>query len=86
MIIHGTHDATVLYEQAEFLQREAEAVALPFAFYTVQGGGHGFGIMDPGRVRLDGMSLFDVMYDFIDAHIEPGGSPVYEVRTIVPTP
>lgn len=86
MIVHGTNDATVSYDQAQFLQQDAEAVSLPLAFYTIEGGGHGFGIINPDRVQVDGLSLYDVMYNFIDAHLLEGGAPVYEVRNIVPTP
>jgi len=85
MIIHGTNDQTVVYGQARLIQNEADAVGLPYSFYTVQDGGHGFSIMNRDRVQLDGMTLYDLMYDFIDDHLL-GGTPTYEVRTVVPTP
>jgi len=41
MIVHGTEDSTVPFEQAEMLRARAEEVGIPYAWFPVEGGGHG---------------------------------------------
>lgn len=40
VIIHGTEDRTVPFEQAEMLRDRAEAVGVPYAYYPLEGQGH----------------------------------------------
>lgn len=85
MIIHGTADNSQIYEEtALVLAAEADSVGLPYAFYTIQGGPHGFSSVNPDRVQINGTTALSVTLDFIEAHLE-NGDPLYEVETIVPT-
>ncbi len=86
MIVHGTADQSQIYEDtALVLAAEAENVGVPFAFYTIEGGPHGFGTINPDRVQINGQAPLDVTLDFIEAHLLDG-APLYEVVTIIPTP
>jgi len=83
-IIHGTNDGTVDYtESAVALAAEAEALELPYSFYTIQGGPHGFGAVNPDRVSINGQTPLTITVDFIEDHLV-GDSPLYEVQTIIP--
>ena len=85
-ILHGTADTTQVYTQTAVpLATEAEAAGLPFTFYTVENGPHGFGTADPSRVQINGQDPVDVTLDFIAAHLQ-GGTPLYEVQTVTRTP
>ncbi|MEM1404843.1 MAG: alpha/beta hydrolase fold domain-containing protein [Pseudomonadota bacterium] len=84
MIIHGTADQTVIYEEsALLLAAEADAAFLPYAFYIIEGGPHGFGSVDPARVQINGESPLEITLDFIEDHLRDG-SPNYETQSIVP--
>lgn len=80
-ILHGDQDGTVLYQEALKLETEATAAQLPFSFYTVAGGGHGFGGVRIETVTVDGVSILDLTLDFIDEHLKTV-SPLYETRTV----
>ena len=85
MIVHGTDDTTQVYEDTAIpLATEAETVGLPYTFYTVENGPHGFGSVDPNRVQINGDAPVDVTLDFIEAHLTDG-TPLYEVQTVVRT-
>ncbi|MEM6900853.1 MAG: alpha/beta hydrolase fold domain-containing protein [Pseudomonadota bacterium] len=82
MIIHGTEDNSQVYEEtAVVLAAEAEAEGLPFSFYTIEGGPHGFRNVDPNFVQINGEDARDVTLDFISDHLL-GQTPIYEVQTI----
>ena len=84
MIVHGTADETVIYEEtALVLAAEAEAAFLPFTFYTIEGGPHGFGSVNPARVQINGESPLVITLNFIEDHLRDL-SPVYETQTIIP--
>ena len=84
MIIHGTDDQTVIYQDTAVpLAAEADAVGLPYSFYTIQDGPHGFGAVDPARVAINGESALTVTIKFIADHLQDR-SPNYEVQTIIP--
>ena len=84
MIVHGTADQSQIYEEtALVLAAEANAVGLPHSFYTIQGGPHGFGAVNPDRVVINGDTPLNVTIEFITAHLD-GGTPVYETQTIIP--
>ncbi len=77
-ILHGENDTVVPYDLASQLQQEADAVGLPYSFYTVANAGHG---VDTRIVSVDGVPMYEVTARFIDAHF--GGTPAnYETRTI----
>ena len=84
-ILHGTNDQTVIYEEsAVVLAAEAEALGLDYSFYTIQGGPHGFGTVNPNRVSINGQTPLDVTIDFIEDHLL-GDDPLYETETIIPS-
>lgn len=80
-ILHGTDDLTVPYSNAERLAEEADTTNTPYAFYTVDGGPHGFANVSPANVLIGGREVRDVTVDFIEAHLT-GGTPVYETVTV----
>lgn len=85
MIIHGTADASQIYEEtAVVLAAEAEAVGLPFSFYTIEGGPHGFQSVNPNFVQIDDQAPLSVTIRFILDHLLDL-QPNYVVQTIVPT-
>ena len=85
MIIHGTADTSQIYaDTALILAAEADLVGLPYSFYTVQGGPHGFGSINPERVTINGTTARAVTLDFIAAHLD-GTPPLYESQTIIPS-
>ncbi|MEM1405005.1 MAG: alpha/beta hydrolase fold domain-containing protein [Pseudomonadota bacterium] len=84
LIIHGTNDQTTDYqESAVVLAAEAGPIGLPFSFYSIEGGPHGFGTLNPDRVSINGQTPLDVTVDFIEDHLL-GENPLYESQTIVP--
>lgn len=83
-IIHGTNDQTVDHDEAAVaLAAEADALGLPFSFYSIEGGPHGFGTVNPDRVLINGKPPLEVTVDFIEDHLL-GDSPLYERQTIIP--
>jgi acetyl esterase/lipase len=81
-VLHGTADATVLFAEATELTNRARQVGVPFTFYTVTGGGHGFDGIGFDQRTIDGQSLAKRTASFVDAHLRAGGLPTYESRTI----
>ena len=77
-ILHGDEDPTVDYDSALALQADADLNQVPYAFYTVDGGGHGVATT---RLGVDGVTFFDLTLNFIEAHLRDG-TPLYETRTI----
>ena len=59
-IIHGTEDPAVPLEAGEKLRDEYIKTGAPYAFYPLQGEGHG-----PWDATLDGKSLEELAFDFI---------------------
>ena len=60
MIVHGTEDPTVLFEEAEALKAKYDSLALPVTYYPIQGAGHG-----PWSTRINGKGLEELAFDFI---------------------
>ncbi|GAB5456719.1 MAG: hypothetical protein Hens2KO_29480 [Henriciella sp.] len=82
-ILHGTNDTTQVYEDTAVpLAAEAEAAGIPYTFYTIENGPHGFGSVDPSRVQINGKDPTEVTVDFIEAHLT-GSTPLYELQTVV---
>lgn len=81
LILHGDADSVVPYSYAQELQAQAAAAFLSTSFYTVSGADHGFGDIDLQNTTVDGVSIQEVTFKFIDDHLV-GATPTYEVRTI----
>ena len=80
-ILHGTNDGTVSFNEAVILESEATTVGLPFSFYTMQDGPHGFGAISTANYRINGQAPLAVTLDFVAAHLQ-GTGPLYETQTI----
>ena len=80
-IIHGTDDITIDFESALALTAQADEVNIPYAFYTIFGGPHGFANTDPANVLINDTDPIEVTYDFIEAHLTDG-EPLYESQTL----
>jgi acetyl esterase/lipase len=59
-IVHGTADPTVAFDRAEQLEAAYAATGVPYAYYPLDGAGHG-----PWQSEVDGKSLFKLAFDFI---------------------
>jgi acetyl esterase/lipase len=81
-VLHGTVDPTVPYAEALQLTNQAERVGVPFTFYSVTGGGHGYDDSGFFVLRVDNQSIADKTATFVDAHMRAGEVPVYERRDI----
>lgn len=77
MSVHGDQDAIVDYQASVDIARQAEAVGVPYTFYTEVGGGHG---VDTGKT-VNGVTVLDLTLNFIEAHIV-GGMPLYETANV----
>lgn len=83
-ILHGTNDQTVDFEDAAVaLAMEADASGLNYSFYSIEGGPHGFGTVNPNRVSINGQSPLTITVDFIEDHLL-GIAPLYETQSIIP--
>ena len=81
MIIHGTNDETVDYDNAVALAEQATAIGLPHSFYTISGGPHGFASILGDSRRINGEAPLDVTLDFVEDHLR-GNAPLYETLTV----
>jgi acetyl esterase/lipase len=69
MIVHGTEDPTVPFEQATMLKARAEEVGIPLAWYPVEGARHG-----PHNAQRDVPRLTTFFWDQVfDAEAPPDG-------------
>ena len=59
-IVHGTEDPTLLFEQAEEIKAEYDKTGVDYAWYPLEGAGHG-----PWGANVDGKSLSVLAFDFI---------------------
>ncbi len=59
LLIHGTKDAYVNYEQALFLYDRMKASAVPVELLTLEGAGHGFAGKDAERAEEAMFAFFD---------------------------
>ena len=60
MILHGTNDSTVLFSEATDLKSRYDGLQLPYAWYPIQGAGHGL-----WGAQVDGKGLDQLIFDFI---------------------
>lgn len=81
-VLHGTADTVVPFAEATELTDRARQVGVPYSFYTIAGGGHDFNGSGFFQRTIDGQSIARRTAIFMDAHLGPGGVPVYETRTI----
>ncbi|CAN0226135.1 unnamed protein product, partial [Chrysoparadoxa australica] len=81
LILHGDADETVAYSEALDLEADAVAKNIRYSFYTVRGAGHGWSEVNPYDNTVDGVSVFELTLDFIEAHVRDD-APRYEVRSI----
>ena len=81
-VMHGTIDPTVPYTNALDITGQAQRVGVPFTFYSITGGGHGFDGSGFFSLMVDGQSIASKTATFVDAHMRAGGQPVYERRDI----
>ena len=77
MTVHGDQDQTVDYQAAIDIAAQADAVGVPYTFYTVVDGTHG---IDVSRT-VNGVTILDLTINFIEAHIV-GGTPLYETANV----
>ncbi len=82
-VIHGTNDPTVAFQDAVDLTNRAQLVAVPFAFYSIEGGGHGFGNTGTFTSTVEGTTLIDLTADFVEAHLT-GATPLYRSVNVTP--
>ena len=54
-IVHGTEDRTVPFSQAEEIKAEYDRTGVPYAWYPLEGAGHG-----PWRAEVDGKNLTEL--------------------------
>lgn len=80
-IVHGSADPTVPYAYAVQLEDNANAVDVPLAFYTLEGAGHGWRDVDVFDTKVDGVSIYDLTLNFLEAELT-GGDPLYQVVTV----
>jgi len=76
--VHGDDDQTVPYQASVDLAAQADAVGVPYTFYTVVDGDHG---IDANNLTVNGVTILDLTIDFIEAHIV-GGTPTYETANV----
>lgn len=83
LVIHGTEDNTVDYQNAVAITDRANLVAVSHAFYTVVGAGHGGRATGIDTNTVGGQTLHEITFDFIEAHLT-GGTPVYQSVDVNP--
>ena len=59
LIVHGTEDPTVLFENAEDLKNTYDEIGVPYEYHPVEGRGHG-----AWNVSFNGKSLNELAFDF----------------------
>lgn len=77
MSVHGDQDQTVPYQASVDLAAQADAVDVPYTFYTVVDGSHGINT----DLTVNGVTIMDLTLNFIEAHIV-GGTPLYETTNV----
>ena len=63
MTVHGDQDQTVDYQSAVDIAAQADAVGVPYTFYTDVGGGHSVGV----DRTVNGVTIMDLTLNFIEA-------------------
>jgi acetyl esterase/lipase len=65
LLIHGTKDTDVPYEESTMMAAQFERHGVPFRLETIENGEHGFGGGDPQKIE----AAYDSMREFIETHI-----------------
>ncbi len=71
LLIHGTHDTDVPYEQSELMARELKRNRVVHELVTIQGGEHGLAGGDPERIE----KAYDTALEFVNRYLRRDGSP-----------
>jgi acetyl esterase/lipase len=64
LLIHGTRDTDVPYEQSKLMAKKFKQKGVPFTFIPIDHGEHGFGGGDPQKIR----EAYKAMEKFIKKH------------------
>ncbi len=83
LVIHAKGDATVEYVQAQELTNRADVVAVPYAFYTINGGAHGFDGAGIYTLTVEDQTLLERTLDFAEASLT-NQAPIYGRFEITP--
>ncbi|WP_321489318.1 alpha/beta hydrolase [uncultured Hyphomonas sp.] len=81
MVLHGDQDLVISYDYALEIQAAADSAQVPYTFYRLMDGGHGFGAIDDTAWTLDDMTLRQHAVEFITGHLQ-NAPPPYETRSI----
>jgi len=73
MVVHGTDDDVVLYDNAIFLRDEAIAAGLPLDFQSIAGGGHDVALFVTASTT--GATLFQRSVDWLSETVFFGQTP-----------
>jgi len=65
LLIHGTRDTDVPYEQSELMAKKFRQKGVPFTLIPIVHGEHGFGGGDPQKIR----EAYKAMAEFIKEHL-----------------
>jgi acetyl esterase/lipase len=65
LLIHGTRDTDVPYEQSELMAKKFKQKGVPFTLIPIDHGEHGFGGGDPQKIR----EAYKAMAEFIKEHL-----------------
>ena len=65
LLIHGTQDTDVPYEQSRMMAKQLEQHGVPFLFKPITNGEHGFGGGDPTEIE----DAYRVLREFIVRHL-----------------
>jgi len=66
VLIHGTVDTDVPFEQSRLMAREFEKHGVPFQLLPVVNGEHGLGGGDPAQIKV----AYQKAFDFVKLHLE----------------
>jgi acetyl esterase/lipase len=66
VLIHGTADTDVPFEESKLMADEFKKHGVPFEFYEIAGGEHGLGGGDPAAIK----SAYGKAFEFVKARLE----------------
>ena len=66
VLIHGTADTDVPFEQSQLMAREFEKHGVPFQFHQITNGEHGLGCGDPEQIKV----AYRQAFEFVKRHLE----------------
>lgn len=64
LLLHGTKDEYVAYEQAQWINERLKAATVDVELFTLDGAGHGFKGPDAEKAQA-------AAYEFLDKHFKP---------------